>query len=144
MRGLVITFSRDVRTASDCEVGQGSSSSFQRVATNQRQEGNAIQIYPTANTNAFIRYYVDTNSQKLKLVMSGESNVIVLATAVTNRLAFTIEDPWGNVATNELPSEVFGLNLQFSSVGIPGGHANLNQAGRLQTRVHRRNSYGYQ
>jgi len=153
MRGLVAEFAHDVRIAADFDVGTGTATTFREVADGQRREGNAVQIYPTANTNSYWRYFLDTSTKKLRLVESGSTNVYTLATSVTNTLPFTIEDAWGNVATSSLPSEVVGMVLEFSATAVrTGTNANasaststsLKEAARLSTRIHRRNAFGYQ
>ncbi len=58
-RKAINLLSTEIRSALSLKIGTGTVSSFTEIAINTPQQGNSIQIYPTASTNVFIRYYRD-------------------------------------------------------------------------------------
>ncbi len=147
IRAVMQNLISDVRTSTDFDIGQGTASSFTPSGSNSLRQGNSIQIYPTAGTNNYIRYFLDTNAQSLKAVASGVTNVINLADAITNKMPFTSEDTFGNVVSNEQPWEIVGVKLQFSPTVIKNStdsSQNVKQYFQINTRVTRRSVLGYQ
>jgi hypothetical protein len=147
IRGIGALFTHDVRTAADFDIGDGDATSFQRVAANRPRRGNALQIYPTDNTNIFVRYFLEPSTQLFKAVETGSTNIVTLADSVTNTIVFTAEDPWGNVTTNERPMEIIGLLLQFNQNVFKGGRTgrtNYSDSFQLNIRANKRTSFGYQ
>ena len=104
----------DIQSAGWIRVGTGSRASFTEAGFGQRQQGNAIEIYPVkSDTNRFIRYYCDPEDDLLKRYISGETEII-LARSVTNDLVFTSEDAFGHVLSNNFNNRVIGMTLQFA------------------------------
>jgi hypothetical protein len=146
-RDILNDFVHDVRTACDFDIGSGTDTGFTPVAAGQLRQGNALQIYPAAGTNSYIRYFLDTNAHAFKVIASGVSNVIVLAAEVTNTLAFTCEEFNGTITTNEQTAELVGLLLQVSPTAIrqsTTAAGNLKQFYQLSTRVNKRTVLGFQ
>jgi hypothetical protein len=108
----------DVRNANRIRIGQGSQTTFTEAAFGARQQGNAIEVYPTTNTSSFFRYYRDTD-QRLKRMASGSTTNEVLANSVSNQVVFTSEDHLGNILTNNSGNRVIGMNLQFTQIEYP-------------------------
>jgi len=130
----------DVQSAGWIRIGTGSRSSFTEAGFGQRQEGNAIQIYPVkSDTNRFIRYYCDPDDDLLKRYVKGEPEII-LARAVTNVLVFTSEDAFGNVLSNNFNNRVIGMTLQFAQrlPGAAGSGAFSYDYYQIRTKVTRR------
>src|SRR3954471_13824277 len=50
------TWVEEVRSAKIVQLGEGSINSFREAPLNALQQGNAIQIYASTNTNSFTRY----------------------------------------------------------------------------------------
>src|SRR5258708_2719635 len=54
--GLLIA---DIRSAKILRIGNGDLGSFASVLINTTQAGNAIELYPSTDTNVVIRYFLD-------------------------------------------------------------------------------------
>ena len=130
----------EVRSANIIRVGNGGASSFAEAGANLPQLGNAIQIYPTADTNRFVRYYRDID-QSLKLVTNEAGTPVVVAQAISNQVVFTSEDFGGRVLTNRQNNRVVGLTLQFYQIHYPNtpvGPGNFYDYYELRTKITRR------
>ena len=130
----------EIRSGKVLYVGNGSSTTFNLIATNSPRQGNALQIYPTSNTNNFVRYFRDPADQKLKRAVSGSSMVEVVASYITNQIVFYAEDFQGNALTNEINTRIIKMSLDFCQWELPstqvsGGYFDYY---RLQTRMTRR------
>lgn len=131
----------DVRSAKIVRVGTGDISAFTPVAANAPQQGNAIQVHATTNTNAFVRYYWDAADQQLKRTANGSNAVVVLAGSITNSVVFASENAFGQVLTNSQNNRVIRLFLQFSQLVNPDlefGTGGLFDYYQIQTRITRR------
>jgi len=128
----------DITSAKIVRIGSGDLSSFTRVADGTVKQGNALQIYPSTDTNVFIRYFLDTTDQKLKRMTNGAASAVVIANALTNNLVFNGEDAFGNILTNNQNNMVVGLTLQYFQMegsGTPIGPSNLFKSYQLRTRI---------
>lgn len=131
----------DIRSSGRIRLGSFDGSKFTEASFGQRQQGNAIEVYPIKSvTNNFVRYYCDTGDDLVKRQTSSGSE-IVLARAVTNDVVFTAEDWGGQVLSNSFNNRVIGVTLQFYQDHDPG----TNRAGgflydyyQVHTRVTRR------
>lgn len=131
----------DIRSGKILLVGTGGKTTFTPMADNAPQIGNAVQISTTTNTNSFVRYYLDGNDDRLKRVVSGSTNVQVIANYVTNDVAFRAEDFQGNTLTNNRNNRVIRMVLEFYQWEYPTvttGTNGLYDYYRLQTRITRR------
>jgi hypothetical protein len=131
----------DVRSGKILYVGNGGDTGFTNIAGHGLRQGNALQIYPTTDTNVFIRYYMDTNSQCLKRTDSGTELVQVLAPYLTNQVAFVAEDFLGHTLTNDQNNRVIKMVLDFYQWEFPiaqAGAGAFYDSYRLQTRITRR------
>src|SRR5262245_41887609 len=131
----------EIRSGKMIYVGNGNSSGFTNIPINKKQEGNALQIYPTVNTNYFIRYFIDTNDQKLKRKTSFSSQNQVIASYVTNNLIFSAEDFKGNTLTNEQNNRVVKMSLDFYQWEFPSAQIAVGSYYdyyHLQTKITRR------
>jgi prepilin-type N-terminal cleavage/methylation domain-containing protein len=131
----------EIRAGKILVVGNGNNSTFTPIADNTPQIGNALQIHPTTNTTNFVRYYLDPAEERLKRVVSGSSNIQVVANFVTNELPFAVEDFRGNVLTRNRNNRVIRLNLEFYQWGFPiasAGSGGMYDYYHLQTRISRR------
>ena len=147
-RHVLAEVTHNIRTATSFKIGTGSLSAFSATGVNEQRKGNAIEIYPTSDTNFFIRYFLDTTDNSLKRFTNGSTTVSVLASCLTNRVVFTAEDPWGNVTTNERPAEIVGVMLQFDQPLHLGNAAATNKLAtdfyQVRAKVNKRTSMGYQ
>ena len=131
----------EIRSGKMLYVGNGDNLGFAKIADNSSQEGNALQIYPTASTNTYVRYYLDTVNQELKRVVAGSTQPLVVARFVTNQLAFRAEDYAGNALTNSQNNRVIRMTLEFYQWEFPSARAGSRtyyDYYRLQTRITRR------
>jgi prepilin-type N-terminal cleavage/methylation domain-containing protein len=131
----------EIREGKVLLIGSGTSNSFTAVTGSAPQIGNALQISLTTNTASFIRYYLDTNDNSFKRVTSLNSQPLILANFITNRLVFQIEDFQGNVLTNGQNNRVVRVLLEFYRWEYPIatiGNGGMYDYYRLQTRITRR------
>ncbi|MCX6902629.1 MAG: hypothetical protein NTW03_03965 [Verrucomicrobia bacterium] len=118
-RAAVSKLIEDIRSAKLIRIGTGTSNSFTELGVDQPHIGNSIQVYPTLDTNVFVRYFWDGTDQKLKRTANGAAAVLVLANSVSNSLVFTAEDYAGNILTNNHNNRVIGLKLEFYQIQYP-------------------------
>jgi hypothetical protein len=140
-RATVAKLTEEIRTANRIRIGSGTLSTFAEVSANTPQIGSAIQIYPSTNTNTFVRYFWDASDNKLKRSTNGASSAWVVANSVSNQLVFTSEDFAGNVLTNNINNRVIGLNLQFYQILYPTvtiGPGGMYDFYQLRTKITRR------
>lgn len=130
----------DVRSAKTVQVGEGDETSFAETGLGELQQGNALRIFLSTNTNSFIQYYRDDEKRLLRITSSNHSPKVV-ARSISNSLVFTSEDCQGNILTNNQNNRVIGLLLQFYQVQypvVPIGPGNQFDFYQLRTRVTRR------
>lgn len=130
----------EIRSATTLCVGLGDKNGFTNILQNGLRQGNALQIYPTSNTNNYIRYYLDGTDKTLKRLVSGASPQTV-AYYITNQVGFAAEDYAGNVLTNDQNVRVIRMNLEFSQWEFDAVNANggsFYDYYRIQTRTTRR------
>ena len=132
----------DIRSAKLLLIGNGTLASFNSVNRDTTQAGNAIQVYPSTDTNVFIRYF--WNAGDLKRTLSGGPETSV-AHSISNSLVFTAEDYVGNVLTNFQNNSLVGVNLQFNEAQYATNYPNMaigqghySDPYQLRTRVMRR------
>ena len=131
----------DVRSGKLLHVGNGDSAGFTNISLTGLRQGNALQIYPTTDTNVFVRYYLDAASQTLQRVASGGSPAEVLAPYLTNQIAFVAEDCSGHTLTNDQNNRVIKMMLDFYQWQFPVaqvGAGAFYDYYHLQTRIARR------
>lgn len=131
----------EIRSAKILRIGNGSLQSFSGIADGELQQGTAIQIYATTNTNVFVRYFLDPADQQLKRATNNATDASVVASYVTNTVVFAAEDHLGNVLTNSQNNRVISLTLQFYQIAYPVvavGPGNYYDFYQLRTRVTRR------
>ena len=131
----------EVRSGKMLYVGNGSSTGFTNIALNGLRQGNALQIYPTTDTNVFIRYYLDPASQSLTRTASGTGQVQVLAPYLTNQIMFIAEDFAGHTLTNDQNNRVVKMVLDFYQWEFPVAQVGVGafyDSYHLQTRITRR------
>ena len=130
----------DIRSAKILRIGNGAIGSFNTVQINTTQEGNAIQMFPSTDTNIFVRYFWDAEDKKLKRMLNGALATAV-AHSISNGLIFTAEDYAGNVLTNFQNNCLVGVNLQFYELENPKvsiGPGQYYESYQLRTRIMRR------
>jgi hypothetical protein len=139
-RQVIRLVSAHVHSARILRVGSGSFSSFTEAILDSPQEGNALQIHSTTDTNMFIRYYRD-GDKRLKYMTNGALAPIVIAKEVVNTTPFRMEDFNGNVLTSKQNNCVIGLTLDFAEIegtGVRIGTNQYYQSFRIATKIAQR------
>jgi len=94
------------------QVGNKTPGGFTGFLPGETNQGNGLLIQPTANTNNYIVYFVDSTSQTFQRTDQA-GNAIILADSVTNAVIFAAEDFRGNVLTNNQNNQLIHLTLEF-------------------------------
>jgi prepilin-type N-terminal cleavage/methylation domain-containing protein len=129
----------EVRMGKTLYVGTGDASSFTRVSGILPRRGNALQVFPTANSNVFTCFYLDPAAQKLMRRTNGAAAPETVASYITNTLAFQAEDYAGNTLTNDQNNRVVKMTLEFYQWECPSASSSgLYNHYHLQTRMTRR------
>lgn len=137
-RRAISSMISEIRSAKIVRVGAGNLSDFKEIGLDTPKIGSALQVYPSTDTNAWIRYYWDSADQKLKRATNGMTVPTVVASSVSNQMVFTAEDHTGKPLTNNAQDYVIGLNLQFYQLQYPSvaiGPGNYYDYYQLQTRI---------
>ena len=109
----------DVRSAKIWTVGDiVSSTNFVAIPNGTAQQGTAIQLNLTTDTNSYIQYYFDTNKGALYRQHSGLSRSMI-ATNLTGTLYFQAEDYKGAVQSSLSHKGVIHVMLQFAQYQYP-------------------------
>jgi hypothetical protein len=137
-RGAITDLLRDIRTGKNVKIGSGSAVTFSPVANNVPQKGGAVQIYPTTNTNTFIRYFWDGNARAIKRVTSGTATPETVAALVGNSQGFSAEDYAGNTLTNRQSNYVIGILFQIYDSMNSLTQGNTNKMYPIRLKVSRR------
>jgi prepilin-type N-terminal cleavage/methylation domain-containing protein len=102
----------EVHACNDVQVGNVTNGVFEGLLDGETQRGTGLLIYPTANTNNYIIYFVNLADQTFRRT-DQSSNSVILADSVTNTLAFFAQDLSGNMLTNCQNNQVIHLTLEF-------------------------------
>lgn len=133
----------EIRSAKNIKIGNGGLgvTNFTEIADGALQKGNAIQIYPSQNTNSFVRYFWNTNTTQLERTTNGTTTFTIVANFITNSAVFASENAFGNVLTNNENNRVISLKLQFYQMQYPItriGPGNYYDYYQLSTKITRR------
>lgn len=109
----------DIRAAKLWRVGNGSDNTFAPIANGTSQQGNAVQLSFTTDTNSFVRYYFHTGTGTLRRVRSGVSGHTVVARYLTNSMFFQAEDYLGNVKSDLSYKYVVRVRMEFHQYQYP-------------------------
>ncbi|HMJ89641.1 MAG TPA: hypothetical protein VK530_07475 [Candidatus Acidoferrum sp.] len=119
-RKTISLLNDEIKAAKLVRIGNGTLNSFTAVAPWARQEGSAIQIFPTVDTTSpFIRYFWDSSDKKLKRTTNGTTAAMVIANSVSNQMVFRAEDYTGTVLSNDFNNRVISMTLQFFQIQYP-------------------------
>lgn len=121
-RRAISLLTDEIREARSVKLGSGSVSTFTEVAPFSQQVGNAIQVYPSTDTNRYIRYFWDGADMKLKRTTNGTTATYVVANCVSNQnseFVFRCQDALGNTLSNNFNNRVIAMTLQFYQIEYP-------------------------
>lgn len=113
------TLATDIRAAKIWQIGNGDNVSFQGIPLGTNQQGNALKLSLTTDTNAYYLYYFDTNQCKLYRCHSGSNVRTCLAQYLTNSMYFQAEDFQGNRETDLTHKGVINVVMQFCQYQFP-------------------------
>jgi hypothetical protein len=109
----------DIRSAKLWDIGTGSATTFTPIANGSQQQGTALQLSFTTDTNSYVRYYFDTTGRQLCRKTSADSRVKVIAQYLTNSMYFRAERFDGTTQTDLNHKGVINVMLQFSQYQYP-------------------------
>ncbi len=99
----------DIRSAKVWQIGYLSGTNFTAISNTLAQVGTALQLCPTSDTNAWVRYYFDTNAGQLYRLASGASAPVSMAQSLTNASGLGMSFR----AQNYLGSNMFDLQYKY-------------------------------
>jgi hypothetical protein len=121
----------DIRSAKQLRLGDGDRQSFREVPMTAVQQGNALQIYPTRDTNLFVRYYLDSQDHVLKR-LDPLGSLTVIVQSITNNVLFKAEDYAGATLTNLNSFAAITITLDVTKGNPPATPAGITH---LETRI---------
>jgi prepilin-type N-terminal cleavage/methylation domain-containing protein len=88
---------------------------FTGLIDGEAQQGNALEIFPTQDTNNSTIYFVNLPDQTFRRteLTPGGTNTFILADSVTNAVIFTAQDIFGQIQTNTANTRLIHLVLEF-------------------------------
>jgi len=113
----------DIRAAKIWQIGNGSDTAFTGIADGDVQQGNAVKLSLTVDTNSFIVYYFDTNAHELLRRHSGDLAPTLIAQDLTNitanSMTFRAENYKGEAQTDLSHKGVIIALLEFAQYQYP-------------------------
>ena len=131
----------DIRSGKIMYVGNGDGIHFTNITGAGARQGNSLDIYPTTDTNTYVRYFLNPATQCLERTTSAGGQPQILAPYLTNQIAFRAEDYAGNVLTNDQNNRVIKVVMDFYQWEFPmaqTGNGAFYDYYHLQTRITRR------
>ena len=128
----------DIRAAKMWSVGNGNAGTYTACRNGTNQQGNAIQLHFTTDTNSYVRYFFDTGNQRLCRALSGEERYTILASHLTNVMRFHAEKYDGTPAQDLQYKYVIVTTMEFAQYQYPltrVGPGNIYDYYRLQFRT---------
>jgi hypothetical protein len=108
-----------IRAAKIWQIGNGNLSSFTGIPLGTNQQGNALKLSLTTDTNRYYIYYFDTNASKLFRGHSGGTTVTCLAQYLTNTMYFQAQDYHGDNQIDLTHKGVIDVVMQFCQFQYP-------------------------
>jgi hypothetical protein len=109
----------DIKSSKIWAIGNWTSNSFVPVPNGTAQQGNALQLSLTTDTNQYILYYFNTNTAELWRWHSGASTQKMLTSYLTNTMYFAAETYSGAMQTNLSHKGVIHVLMQFCQYQYP-------------------------
>jgi prepilin-type N-terminal cleavage/methylation domain-containing protein len=109
----------DVRSAKIWEVGNGNQSTFTPIDDDTAQQGTALKVHLTTDTNKYVLYWFDTSKGQLRRSKNGVGSSKLMAQYLTNTMYFRAENYRGDVQTNLTHKGVINVAMQFSQFQFP-------------------------
>ena len=112
-RETVERFTDEVHMCNNAQILTVSNGNFVGLLDGEMQQGSALLINSSTNTNSFVLYFVNQADQTFRRTTDQPGSTVILASSVTNTLAFSAQDFSGNVLTNNFNNRVIHLALEF-------------------------------
>ena len=109
----------DIRAAKIWQIGNGDLNSFTGIPLGTNQQGNALKLSMTTDTNTYYLYYFNTSSCWLLRGHSGSTNATCLAQHLTNTMYFQAQNYGGANQTTLTHKGVIDVVMQFSQLQSP-------------------------
>jgi prepilin-type N-terminal cleavage/methylation domain-containing protein len=109
----------DIRAAKIWQIGNGNLTSFTNIPLGTAQQGNALKLSLTTDTNKYYLYYFDTNACKLYRGHSGSTFGQCVAQYLTNTMYFRAENFKGDAQTDLTHKGVINVAMQFCQYQYP-------------------------
>jgi Tfp pilus assembly protein PilV len=118
-RASLMRMTQEVRAARTWEIGTVAGGAFTARALGTPQVGNALRVFSTDNTNAFVTYYFNTEEQTLLRQPNGVPDSQIIATDLTNAMRFEVQDYRGVIQTNRMWRNCIRVIMEFSQFQYP-------------------------
>ena len=109
----------DVRSSKSWQIGIGDNLDFTAIPNGEAQEGNALTIYLTTDTNRYVTYWFDTNRRELRRNVSGNADIRVIARSLTNTMFFRAENYRGETQYDLTHKGVVNVKMEFAEYQYP-------------------------
>jgi prepilin-type N-terminal cleavage/methylation domain-containing protein len=109
----------DIRSAKIWEIGNGNLSTFAGIGLGTNQQGNALKLSMTTDTNFYYMYYFDTNAGALYRGHSGSTARKCMAQFLTNTMYFQAQNYRGDNQTDLTHKGVVQVVMQFWQYQYP-------------------------
>jgi prepilin-type N-terminal cleavage/methylation domain-containing protein len=116
---------RDIRSCKIWQVGNGTVaangtvSGFTPVPNGTAQQGTALKVHLTTDTNSYALYCFDTTRCQLRRVHTGETGSKLIAEHLTNSMYFRAENYRGAIQTDLTHKGVINVVMQFFQYQFP-------------------------
>jgi hypothetical protein len=109
----------DIRSAKLWSVGNGNRNTYTPCGNGVNQQGNAIQLHGTTDTNSYVRYFFDQARGRLYRAVSGATTYTIIADYLTNSMSFRAERYDGTLAQDLQYKYVIATTLEFAQYQYP-------------------------
>jgi prepilin-type N-terminal cleavage/methylation domain-containing protein len=112
-RKTIGKMANEIRTCKSTEVGNIKNGQFEPLLDGETQEGTSLIIYPTADTNNYIIYFVNPSDSSFRRTTSTTNSAYIVAQTITNTIVFRAQNYLGGVLTNNQNNRVIHFELEF-------------------------------
>jgi hypothetical protein len=109
----------DVRSSKAWQIGNGDILDFTPIPNGDAQEGTALMIHLTTDTNRYVMYWFDTARRELRRSVSGDSRIKVIAQSLTNTMFFRAENYRGETQYDLTHKGVVNVKMEFAEYQYP-------------------------
>ena len=116
VRKVMGKMGNEIQTCKSVWIGNVTNANFVALLDGELQQGNGLLIYPGSNPSNFVVYFVNPVDKTFRRTTSTPGSSTILASAVTNALAFKAQGLNGSTLTtltNNRNNRVIHLNLEF-------------------------------